>query len=179
MSHNENPMVDAPIELVPYDPEWIPKFESERAMLARVLDVFIVGSIEHIGSTAVPGIIAKPVIDIMVGVESLGASRPAIPSLARVGYCYAPYKTEVMHWFCKPGPEFRTHHLHLVPFGSSLWRHRLRFRDALRASSHVAESYSQLKAELAARYPLDREAYTDGKSDFIARVLATSHNETG
>lgn len=167
-------MANAPVELVPYDRAWTEKFESERELLARVLDEWLVGSIEHVGSTAVPGLVAKPVIDIMVGVESLAASEPAIRVLAGFDYCYSPYKTDVMHWFCKPRPEHRTHHLHLIPFGSELWRDRLLFRDTLRCDRDVAELYQNLKQDLATRFRYDREAYTDGKSDFIARILASA-----
>ena len=79
-----------------------------------VLQPWLAGPIEHIGSTAVPGLAAKPVVDIMAGVESLDASRPAIAALERAGYCYAPYRADTEHWFCKPSPQFRTHHLHLM-----------------------------------------------------------------
>jgi GrpB-like predicted nucleotidyltransferase (UPF0157 family) len=125
-----------------------------------------------VGSTAVPGLVAKPVIDIMVAVASLAASRPAISALADIGYVYVPYRAEVMHWFCKPSPSFRTHHLHLVPFGSRLWVERLAFRDHLRRDAAVAAEYAELKRRLAQRYEFDREAYTDAKEPFIRRVLS-------
>src|SRR6185312_14066771 len=80
---------DAPIEVVPYRPEWPAMFEAERAVLDTALAPWLVGPIEHIGSTAVPGLVAKPLIDIMASVESLEASLPAIDRLAEVGYCYA------------------------------------------------------------------------------------------
>lgn len=88
------------------------------------------------------------------------------------GYRYAEYKTDVMHWFCKPSFEHRTHHLHLIPFESPLWRDRLAFRDALRRSPALADEYAELKASLAQKYELDRDAYTEAKSPFIERVLA-------
>jgi len=131
------------------------------------------GPIEHVGSTSVPGLVAKPVIDIMVAVESLEASRPAISAAAKAGYIYWPYKADVMHWFCKPSDAHRTHHLHLVPYGSRTWRARLGFRDALRADSKLAEDYAQLKCHLAARHGDDREAYTESKSEFVQRVLVS------
>jgi GrpB-like predicted nucleotidyltransferase (UPF0157 family) len=133
---------------------------------------WLAGPIKHIGSTAVAGLAAKPVVDIMAGVHSLEASRPAIAAVAQLGYVYFPYKADEMHWFCKPSPTLRTHHLHLVPIASPLWAQRLRFRDALRNSAALAAEYAELKLQLAQRFPLDREAYTDGKTAFVRRVLS-------
>jgi GrpB-like predicted nucleotidyltransferase (UPF0157 family) len=166
-----NMMPDAPVHIVPYDPAWPAMFELERKTLALVLREWVVGSIEHVGSTAVLGLSAKPVIDIMVGVDSLPASRPALPVVRELGYQYAEYKTDVMHWFCKPSFEVRTHHLHLVPYGAQLWRERLAFRDLLRTNPTVAAEYDALKRDLASHHRLGREAYTQAKSPFIARCL--------
>ena len=80
-------------------------------------------------------------------------------------------KTDFMHWFCKPSFDFRTHHIHLIPFESVLWQQRLAFRDALRADRGLATEYAKLKQNLAGRFEFDREAYTDGKTAFIERVL--------
>jgi GrpB-like predicted nucleotidyltransferase (UPF0157 family) len=166
--------VTAPICVVPYDAAWPARFAEERAALARVLSPWLAGPIEHIGSTAVPGLVAKPVIDIMAAVASLDASRPALEAVAALHYVYFPYRAEIMHWLCKPSDEVRTHHLHLVPFGSALWRDRLRFRDRLRNDEHVAAEYAALKLDLAMRYEIDREGYTDAKASFVRRVLAES-----
>lgn len=113
-------MRQAAIHIVPYDPDWTAKFEHEKAILEGLLAPWRRGPIEHVGSTAVPGLCAKPVIDIMVGVISLAQSEPAKAALQQAGYQYAAYKTEVMHWFCKPSFELRTHHLHLIPWESAL-----------------------------------------------------------
>jgi GrpB-like predicted nucleotidyltransferase (UPF0157 family) len=165
---------DAPIVLTAYDPAWLELFERERVLLAEILAPWLVGPIEHIGSTAVVGMPAKPVIDIMAAVDTLETSRDAILALSHAGYCYAPYRCDIMHWFCKPSPAMRTHHLHLVPLGSQLWADRLCFRDALRSDRDLAQQYLQLKQRLAASHKTDREAYTDGKTDFIARALGSS-----
>lgn len=162
----------APVVVVPYDPSWPIKFEEERQVLGNILAPWMVGSIEHIGSTAVPGLAAKPVIDIMVGVESVDASRLAISAVADAQYVYWPYKADTMHWFCKPSDAHRTHHLHLIPYGSWFWRARLGFRDTLRADPVLAEEYAQLKYRLAEKYREDREAYTEAKSDFVQRILS-------
>lgn len=161
-----------PVEIVGYDASWPAKFETERSLLEEVLAPWLTGAIEHIGSTAVPGLPAKPVIDIMAPVHTLEASRPAIEAAASAGYVYYPYKPEVMHWFCKPSPHLRTHHLHLVPFASPLWEQRLRFRDALRQNPALAAEYAALKLRLAQQFRLDREAYTEAKTPFVHRVLS-------
>jgi GrpB-like predicted nucleotidyltransferase (UPF0157 family) len=95
-------MHDAPIEILAYDDWWPMKFEVERSLLEVALSRWLVGTIEHIGSTAVANLPAKPVIDIMAPVRSLQLSRPAIEAAAALGYVYHPYKSDVMHWFCKP-----------------------------------------------------------------------------
>jgi len=165
-------LAEAPVEIVPYDPSWPRLFEEERASLVRVIAPWLAGPVEHIGSTAIPGVAAKPVIDIMAIVESLDASRPALEVLAANDYCYAPYRAESEHWFCKPSPAFRTHHLHLVPSGSPLLAEAIAFRDYLRAHADVANEYADLKRRLAREHRLDREAYTEAKTPFIQRVLA-------
>jgi GrpB-like predicted nucleotidyltransferase (UPF0157 family) len=162
---------EAPIHIVPYDEFWPTRFNQERAILKTALVHWLTGTIEHVGSTAVPGLAAKPVIDIMVGVENLESSRPAIPALSDIGYCYFPYRVESMHWFCKPSPSFRTHHLHLVPFQSSLWLERLAFRDYLRTHTEAAREYAELKYRLAEQYRFDREAYTEAKTLFVERII--------
>ncbi len=164
-------MTDAPIVLVDYDSRWPQLFHNEQIVLARTLAPWIVGPIEHIGSTAIPGMIAKPVIDIMVPVHSLAESRPAIEALKSLDYLYAPYKTDLEHWFCKPHPSFRTHHLHLVPYASKAWSETLQLRDTLRINRAAAEEYASLKHSLAAAFLTNRDAYTEGKTVFIDRIL--------
>jgi GrpB-like predicted nucleotidyltransferase (UPF0157 family) len=119
----------------------------------------------------VPGLAAKPIIDIMAPVQDLESSRPALAELEKIGYCYAPYKAHAMHWLCKPNPELRTHHLHLIPRGSALWTERLAFRDLLRTNSLLARDYVELKHRLAAAHRHDRDRYTEEKGPFIASAL--------
>ena len=139
-------------------------------MLDKEIGGWATGGIHHVGSTAVPGLEAKPIIDILVGVDSLEASRACFDPLAKLDYLYAPYRADEMHWFCKPHPSRRTHHLHLVPTDSSRFRDELAFRDRLRSGRAIAAEYAELKRELAERFADDREAYTDGKADFIRRA---------
>src|SRR5215204_5149176 len=101
-SSSYNPQGNAAVEIVDYDPQWPAKFEAERVLLQGVLAPWLAGPIEHVGSTAIPGMPAKPVIDIMAGVGSLDVARAAIGELAKAGYVYFPYRAEIMHWFCKP-----------------------------------------------------------------------------
>ena len=162
---------EAPIELVTYSPEWRGRFLAEVALLRVTLGPWLVADLEHIGSTAVPGLLAKPIVDVMGPIESLEMSQAVIAAAERVGYCYFPYKPDQMHWFCKPSPNFRTHHLHLVRYRSSEWFDRLAFRDALREDATLAAEYRDLKLELYAQHRHDREAYTDGKSVFVRAAV--------
>ena len=162
---------DEPIRLVPYDPSWPDRFAEEREALEEAIGTWTVGGIHHIGSTAVPGLDAKPIIDILIGVESLEASRTCFGPLAKLGYVYAPYRVDEMHWFCKPHPSRRTHHLHLIPSDSARFHDELAFRDRLRSDSKLAAEYAELKHRLAAEFKDDREAYTDAKEEFIRSAL--------
>jgi GrpB-like predicted nucleotidyltransferase (UPF0157 family)/ketosteroid isomerase-like protein len=164
-------MADEPVRVVPYDPSWPERFEEERAALVDAIGDCIVGGIHHVGSTSVPGLEAKPVIDILVGVRGLGESRSCFDRLGTLGYLYAPYRSSEMHWFCKPNPSRRTHHLHLVPADSPRFRDELAFRDYLRTHRDVAEEYGALKRRLAKELEHDREAYTDAKSEFILATV--------
>jgi GrpB-like predicted nucleotidyltransferase (UPF0157 family) len=170
---------DEPIRLVPYDGSWPQRFEEERVALEGAIGEWVVGGIHHVGSTAVPGLEAKPIIDILVGVRDLDEARACFEPLAELEYLYARYLSEEMHWFCKPDPAHRTHHLHLVPVNLRRYRDELAFRDQLRADPALAERYAALKRELAARYPNNRDAYTDGKSTFISRCLSPNGRRSG
>jgi GrpB-like predicted nucleotidyltransferase (UPF0157 family) len=163
-------MTGEPVRIVRYDVEWPARFAVEAEAIQTVIGPWITGGIHHVGSTAVPGLSAKPIIDIQVGVSNLDSSRPCIESLAGLDYLYAPYRADVMHWFCKPHPSRRTHHLHLVPAGSPRFVEVMAFRDYLRAHPDALADYEALKRDLAVRFGHDREAYTDGKSEFVARL---------
>ncbi len=170
---------EAPVEIVPYDPSWPKLFEEERTRLLHTIGAWLVGPVEHIGSTAVLGLAGKPVIDIMAGIATLETSRPAIAVLADLGYAYAPYRPEFEHWFCRPSLAFRTHHLHLVPFGSPQWIAPIAFRDYLRAHPAIAVEYVELKQRLAQEYRFDREAYTEAKGPFVTRITKLALQESG
>lgn len=160
------------VRLVPHDAAWAARFEEEADRIRAAVGPWITGGVHHVGSTAVPGLDAKPVIDIAVGVKSLEASRPCIERLRELDYLYSPYRAEIMHWFCKPDPARRTHHLHLIPTDSPRFDDEMAFRDYLRAHADRAAEYGALKRQLAVQYATDREAYTKAKAGFIEDVTA-------
>ena len=166
-----------PVRIEPYDPEWPEKFDKERVALEEVLGADITGGIHHVGSTSVPGLDAKPVIDILVGVKDLETARSYIEPLKALNYMYAPYRSDTEAWFCKPHLARRTHHLHLVPTGSARFRADLAFRDYLRMHPEVAEEYLALKRNLAAEFEHDREAYTEAKAEFVLRVVKRAQSD--
>jgi GrpB-like predicted nucleotidyltransferase (UPF0157 family) len=162
---------DEEIRVVQYDPEWPRRFEAQRVLLEQLLAPWLSAGVHHVGSTSVPGLDAKPIVDITAGVRSLEEARTAIPVLINEGWVYAPYKPEEMHWFCRPSPNHREYHLHLIGADSPTFRARLAFGDALRADAGLRARYTALKHDLAERFRNDREAYTEGKSAFIESVL--------
>jgi GrpB-like predicted nucleotidyltransferase (UPF0157 family)/predicted GNAT family acetyltransferase len=172
----ERQLEEEPIRIAPYDPRWPQLFERERVSLAATIGRWAVDGIHHVGSTAVPGLDAKPIVDILIGVEDLESSRACFEPLAGLGYLYAPYRSGEMHWFCKPHPNRRTHHLHLVPVGNGRYVDELAFRDHLRAHPDTAAAYASLKRELATRFGDDREGYTEAKAEFIREALDSARS---
>ena len=161
------------VTIADYDPQWPILYEAEKAQILAATREAIV-AIEHVGSTAVPGLGAKPVIDIMAAVHSLSDAERCIEPLQRIGYQYKP-KLEAdipeRRYFSK-GPAEAHRHLHVVELGSDFWQRLLLFRDALRADAAVARQYEQLKRELAARFGQNRPAYTEAKTPYIESVVA-------
>lgn len=159
---------DARIEIVDYDPAWPARFEAERD---RLLPLLPGTEIHHIGSTAVPELPAKPIIDLMALVEDLDAPIAALTEQG--GYQFPDeFNSTLDHrrWLCRPSAAHRTHHLHLVDERAELDRH-LRFRDQLRGGPTLREDYARLKRELSTRFSDDRGAYSEAKSAFIRRAL--------
>jgi len=173
--------LDELIAVVRYDPQWPRRFEAERALLGHVLAPWLEGGIHHIGSTAIPGIAAKPIIDMIAGVHDFEEARAAYEPLGEQSYIYAPHRPGIAHHFSKPSlrlSEMRFS-LHLTEPESDLWRERLAFREALRADSALAAEYEALKRRLAEENGDDTEAYTTGKRDFVGRVLASAGLQFG
>lgn len=169
-------MADQGIEIVPYDPRWQAAFAGQQALLEGLLSPWLAAPPEHIGSTAVPGLAAKPIIDILAPVQSLADVQAAIPLLVEAGWLFWPDDPNRHYrlWFLRPNPSARTHHLHIIeqahPQASAL----IGFRDALRRDAGKREAYAMLKISLAETYASDREAYTNAKADFVADVLRAS-----
>jgi len=159
--------------LVPYDPSWPERFSQEAALLRSVLPAALPTRIEHFGSTAVAGLQAKPIIDILLGVTSVDEAREnAVPILETLGYSYwsaDPRRDRLFLVKGLPPNGPRSHHLHIVEPGSADWE-RLLFRDYLRANPDEAQRYAALKHEWADLYFGDREAYTDAKTEYVRYV---------
>ena len=153
------------VEIVAWDPAWAEAAAREAALLAPL------GPVEHIGSTAVPGLAAKPILDLMIGVADLDAA--VEPIEARGWFHWQSWEAHASNrrYFWRGEPTRHTHHLHAVPFDGPFWRSHLQFRDRLRADPSLAAAYAALKVDLAARHRDDRDAYTAGKAEFIEGVL--------
>ena len=161
-------------EVVPYDNAWPAHFDAVREILRRL---FPEADIEHIGSTAVPGLVAKPVIDVMLGANSLAAIEERLPALRDEGWTYVAKHEAALpmrRYFTRPAGATPPVHLHAVVIGSTFWCEHLAFRDALRRDPALMARYALLKTELAARFAHDRAAYTDAKGPFIAAAVAAA-----
>ncbi len=162
-----------PIIISDYDPQWPILYEEEKARILEVIGDKVV-KIEHIGSTAVPGLGAKPVIDIMLAIPHLADAERCIEPLRSIGYEYIPkYEASIpeRRYFRKGPPEAHIH-LHVVEPMSDFWERHILFRDFLRAHPEIAQEYYQLKKGLAAKYGSDHCAYTEAKAPFIKSVVA-------
>jgi GrpB-like predicted nucleotidyltransferase (UPF0157 family) len=166
-----------PIVIVEYDPGWPALFEAEKTLVTQTIGPAL-ARIEHVGSTAVPGLAAKPIIDLMGGLTSLADAGQAVGPLKSIGYEYLPdYEAQIpeRRFFRKTattgGDSRITHHLHLVETSSSFWQLHLLFRDYLRAHPGDARRYEQLKRDLAGRFGSDRDGYTEAKTEFIEALI--------
>lgn len=163
------------VEVVPSDPEWPLHYEAERTRLLAALPASLVCGAEHFGSTAIPGMVAKPVIDILIAVRSLDAARAgAVGVMEGLGYAFwadNPARDRLFFVRGLPPAPRRTHHVHMTELDGDLWA-RLLFRDHLRAHPDDAARYAALKRVLADRHRDDREAYTAAKAAFVDNIMA-------
>ncbi|CAN7362279.1 GrpB family protein [Bosea sp. LjRoot237] len=158
------------VMLVPHNSAWKTAFEIEAETIRSTLRGRQI-DIQHIGSSSIPGIKSKPILDLMVGIEDFQAGPLLEPAMASIGYDFARHAgVPDDHVFGK-GIE-RTHLVHVVKFDGPLWRHYLMFRDRLRADRSLARDYEELKDQLAIRFSQDRAAYTAAKKAFIDQVTA-------
>ena len=162
--------IDPAVRIVDYDPEWPARAETELRRVREALRDRAVRA-EHIGSTAVPGLAAKPIIDLLVAVVSLDPREPYAQPLERIGYLFDPAAgSPDRHFFAKPHARPRTHHVHVVEAGGEHELRHLAVRDFLRAHPDEAERYAALKRDVAARHPGDRLAYIAGKEAYMTAL---------
>lgn len=166
--------MSAPIIVKEYDPRWALAFEQEKAAVLAAAGQWL-EAVEHVGSTAVPGLAAKPVIDLLVGIRSLSEAPRTIAALTPLGYEYISdlefYYPERRYLQRLSGGGEHTHHIHMVQTDTAFWADHILFRDYLRAHPAEVREYAALKRQLAARFRQSREEYTDAKGPFIQAVL--------
>lgn len=165
----------APIIIASYTAQWAQRYREEEALIREVVPPHF--ALEHIGSTSVPGLAAKPIIDVVLGAGSLHEIEQVIPQLEQLGYEYIPrHESEIpaRRFLAKPTVRPRHFHLHGVVRDGPLWQNYVLLRDRLRHDEHLAHRYAELKRELARKYGDDREGYTNGKTEFILQVTGRS-----
>ena len=159
-----------PVEIVEFDPAWPAMFEEEKARILEACGEWL-ETVEHIGSTSVPGLAAKPIIDMMPGLRRLEDGRHCIEPMEKLGYQYlGEYGIPERLYFNRGVP--RSHHVHMFVVGHGQWDRHLLFRDYLRTHPQAAAAYADLKRELARRHREDRDAYTDAKTEFVRTIEA-------
>jgi GrpB-like predicted nucleotidyltransferase (UPF0157 family) len=162
------------IVIKPSDPEWPDSFRSQATILAPLMNDLLTRPLEHIGSTSIPGMPAKPIIDMLAVIDDYESFGPVMAELEKVGWIHAPEPgdEERRKWsLCFPTVELRSHHLHVVEHASTGWRDWLLFRDYLRGHPDEAERYSTLKRDLASADANDRDRYRSGKAPLIRELL--------
>ncbi len=170
-----------PVIIQPYDPDWKRCYQVEETAIQAQIGQHI-RAITHVGSTAVPGLAAKPIIDIMVGVDRLAEALACIAPLQHLDYTYHPEYESLMperRYFTRQNLGLDTHHLHLVELTSEFWDRHLVFRDYLRNHAEIARRYEALKLKLAEQFKFQRHVYTDAKTKFIETVIRQARAETG
>lgn len=157
--------------LASYQPDWNEAFLKEKKFLQQVLGPVAL-SIEHVGSTSVLNLSAKPIIDIAVGVKDIRALQSVIPVLTKAGYdVLDSIQTEMEVLARKGAPDCRTHYIHVEILNGDRWQSHILFRDYLKKHLQAVKDYEQLKQSLAKRYPNDRKKYTAAKSAFIQEII--------
>lgn len=157
------------VKLLPHNERWHELFAEEKARLETAIGEFVL-EIEHVGSTSVCGIAAKPLLDIAISISNKPNGEKCVAPLDNLGYEYRGENGIAgRFYFVKGAP--RTHHLHMLLTDSDEWRNHLAFRDYLRQNPDAAQEYDKLKKELAEKYGNDRDAYLDGKAAFVEKIL--------
>ncbi|MFV8830099.1 GrpB family protein [Alkalihalobacterium sp. APHAB7] len=169
--------MDKEITIEEYNPNWTKQFENEKVRLKEILSDKVI-SIEHIGSTSVEGLGAKPILDIAIGVNDLEVINKIILPLKQIGYGFVYHKEFPERRFFRKG-EWRagTHHLHFYHFEGEHCNNQILFRDYLRSNPDVSKEYHHLKVNLAEKFRFDRVLYTKNKASFIHSVLQKAKKE--
>jgi len=157
------------VRLAPYSSEWPKLFEEEEKLLRGLIGKCVI-DIQHIGSTSIPGMTAKPILDIGIAIARFQEGKRCVKPIESLGYEYRGENgIPGRHYFAKGDP--RTHHLHMLELDSEEWRKHITFRNFLRENKEMAREYARLKRDLAEKFRNDRLSYTEGKSDFVAAIL--------
>lgn len=166
------------VQLQPYLAEWKQLFEQEATLLRSAMGAAVL-NVEHIGSTAINGMLAKPIIDLVVVVCSLNGAEVWIPTLQALGYEHRTHDAVPDRlFFAKGPPSRRTHHLSLAEARSKFYTEKLLFRDYLTSHREAFDEYLRLKTELALRFPNDRDSYTESKRGFVERIISLAKSES-
>jgi GrpB-like predicted nucleotidyltransferase (UPF0157 family) len=163
---------DPAVRIVDHDPAWPARAAAELRRIEEALGPVAV-RLEHIGSTAVPGLAAKPILDLQLSVDALESRERYVEPLERLGYLFVPApRSPGQHFFARPPARPRTHHLHVCEAGSEHELRHVALRDFLRSHEVEAARYADLKRRLVARHPQDRLAYIEGKDEYVAALEA-------
>ncbi|RPI16384.1 MAG: GrpB family protein [Ignavibacteriae bacterium] len=165
------------VRLSLYSKRWVKIYKDEEKLLHEALGGIAL-DIQHVGSTSIPGLISKPVIDIAVAVKTFSDCDKCIGPLIELGYHYRHGAGVKGGYHFAKGPESnRTHYVHVEELFGKMWYDHILFRNYLRAHSEAMEKYAELKIQLAEKFPADRPAYLEGKSGFITEVVEKARIE--
>lgn len=165
------------VELVPHDDSWAAEFESEKKRLKKLLGKAAI-DIQHVGSTSIPGLMAKPILDIAVAVKSASVLRKLISVLSAAGYDVKDSINELGEILARKGtPDNRTHYIHIEVLNSMFWNNHILFRDYLIKHPEYIKEYEDLKKDMFERFKDERKLYTAAKNDFIEKILDYAREE--
>ena len=159
------------VRLVPYDPEWVEDYKKEEKILRELIGDYVL-DIQHVGSTSIPGLSAKPILDVAVAVKDENTLQKLIPILTDAGYDVKDSISDLGEVLARKGlPENRTHYIHIEVAGSEFWNNHILFRDYLIKHSDYVREYERLKTEVFEQYKNERKKYTLAKNEFISKVI--------
>lgn len=164
------------VKLLPYDPTWNELYKKEEEVLRSDLGKIAL-EIQHIGSTAIPGAKAKPIIDIAVGVKELKYAESCMESLKKLGYKLEHGAEDGRYFFAKENNGKITHHLHIEKFDSEIWNRQIIFINYLKKNKEALDRYNKFKTDLAHKYKNDRKSYVAAKVKFIDDMIAEARGE--